>query len=152
MSVLEIVKNEDVRLRQKSMPITHYDEKLGELLDNMRDTMRKNNGCGIAAVQVGAMVRAFIVEAEGMYIECVNPTMLSQSGSSVMMEGCLSFPNKSGYVQRPTSVKISAFTREGTLFKLEAKDFLARAICHEYDHLEGIVYIDKLCDKNGRKL
>lgn len=144
MAIRQIVIEGDEMLRKTSKPITHFDDKLAELLDDMRDTMRQNNGCGIAGVQVGVLRRVFIVEVEGMYLECVNPEIVSQSGQVEGREGCLSVPNKRGVVLRPQTVTLHAYTRDGTPFQITLNDFMARAICHENDHLNGVLYIDKL--------
>ncbi|MBQ8749233.1 MAG: peptide deformylase [Clostridia bacterium] len=155
MAIRTIVVEGDDILRKVSKPVTKFDKKLWELLDDMRDTMRVSNGCGIAGVQVGVLRRIFIVEVEGMYLECINPEIVSVSEEvEEGMEGCLSVPNKRGYVIRPKQVKLKAFTREGTPFEVMLNDFMARAICHENDHLNGVLYIDKLVpheDKKGKK-
>ena len=144
MAKRTIVVEGDDLLRKISKPVTKFDNKLAELLDDMRDTMRENDGCGIAGVQVGVLRRVFIIEAEGMYLECVNPEIECSSGSEVGVEGCLSVPNRRGNVARPTKLTLKAYTREGTPFEIVANDFLARVISHEFDHLNGVLYIDKL--------
>ena len=148
--IRNIVKVGDPLLRKVSKPVKSFDEKLSDLLDDMRDTMRANNGVGIACPQVGILRRCFVIEVNEMYIECINPEILSMEGESVDMEGCLSVPNRSGMVKRPAKVTVKAFDRYGNEFILTVNDFCARAICHEYDHLDGILYIDKLEKGEGK--
>ena len=143
MAIRNIVKIGDPVLRKKSFEVTNFDEKLWQLLDDMKETLIKADGAGLAAPQVGVLRRVFIVSANGKYFECVNPTILSKSGVQVGDEGCLSVPNKFGTVERPNKLKIKAFDRFGKEFTVNAEGFLARAFCHEYDHLDGIIYIDK---------
>lgn len=144
MAIRKIVLEGDSMLRKVCKPITKFDKGLCELLDDMRDTMRLANGCGLAGPQVGVLRRVFVIEAEGMYLECVNPQIVSASGEVVDVEGCLSVPNKTGKVARPKTLVLKAFTREGTPFQIVMNDFLARVVCHENDHLDGVLYIDKL--------
>lgn len=144
MAIRNVVLEGDEILRKISKPVTKFDKKLGELLDDMKDTMRISNGCGIAGPQVGVLRRVFVIEAEGMFLECVNPEILNPQGEVEGVEGCLSVPNRSGTVIRPKTVTLRAFTRFGTPFEIVMNDFLARVVCHENDHLNGILYIDKL--------
>ncbi len=148
--IRKIVFEGDSLLRKVSKPVKAFDEKLSDLLDDMRDTMRANNGAGIAAPQVGILRRCFIVEVNGMYFECVNPEIIYTEGECVDVEGCLSVPNRKGYVKRPSVVTVRAYDRYGNEFELKARDYTARAICHENDHLNGVLYIDKL-EKVGKK-
>lgn len=144
MAIRNIVQIGDDVLRKKSVEVTVFDEKLHQLIDDMHDTLTKAQGAGLACVQVGILKRIFIIdlEKEG-YFEFVNPVILQEKGGAIGQEGCLSVKGKWGKVIRPTKVKIKAQDRFGKEFTLVAKDFFARAICHEFDHLEGIVYIDK---------
>lgn len=151
MAILEIVKEGDSLLRQKSKPITKFGKELGVLFDDMYETMLKNNGCGIACPQVGVLMRGFIIDIEGQKMEFINPEISEMSGSCVQSEGCLSVPNRSEKVERPTHLRVKAFTREGTPFEFIANDFVARVICHENDHLDGILYIDKAILENKEK-
>ena len=144
MAILEIVKEGDKLLRQKSKQVKRFSKDLCRLLDDMYETMTKSNGCGIACPQVGVLLRAFIIEIEGLKMEFINPEISEMSGSCVLSEGCLSVPNRSGMVERPTHLKVTAFTRNGTPFEFIANDFVARVICHENDHLDGVLYIDKI--------
>ena len=111
--------------------------------EQLRAALIKANGAGLAAPQVGVLRRVFIVFVDGKYFECINPTIVSQSGSQVGEEGCLSVKGKFGTVKRPNKVVVKAFDRFGKPFTVEAEGFLARAFCHENDHLDGVVYLDK---------
>lgn len=146
MAIRNIIQVGDPTLRKRSFEVTAFDEKLKILLDDMKDTLHKAKGAGLAAPQVGVLRRIFVVEVDEGYFEFVNPKIIFQKGKQTGAEGCLSVRGKQGTVTRPNRVKISAFDRKGNPFTLEAEGFFARAICHEYDHLEGILYIDKTKD------
>ena len=143
MAIRNIIQVGDPTLRKKSFEVTDFGEKTQILLDDMKQTLKKAEGAGLAAPQVGILRRIFVVDTKEGYFECINPEILSSSGSQTDNEGCLSVKNKYGLVERPMKVKLKAFDRNGNPFILNAQGFLARAICHEYDHLEGILYIDK---------
>ena len=143
MAIRNIIQLGDPTLRKKSFEVVDFGEKTHQLLDDMRDTLIKANGAGLAAPQVGVLRRVFIVFVDGKYFECINPTIVSQSGSQVGEEGCLSVKGKFGTVKRPNKVVVKAFDRFGKPFTVEAEGFLARAFCHENDHLDGVVYLDK---------
>ncbi len=143
MAIRNIVQLGDPTLRKKSFEVVDFGAKTHQLLDDMKDTLIKANGAGLAAPQVGVLRRIFIVSAEGQYYECINPTIVSKSGSQVGEEGCLSVRGKYGTVERPNKVTVKAFDRYGKPFTVKAEGFLARAFCHENDHLDGIIYLDK---------
>ena len=143
MGVRKIVTRGDNVLRKKSRPVEKFDKKLWNLLDDMKDTLDKAQGAGLAAVQVGVLRRIFIVDVDEGFFEFINPEIISTSGEQYGIEGCLSVKGKWGDVKRPYKVTIKAQNRKGEYFTITAKDFFAKAICHEYDHLEGIVYVDK---------
>lgn len=147
MAVREVIQEGDERLRKICKPVKHFNKDLAELLDDMYQTMVLKNGVGIASPQVGILLRAFVIDIEGLKMEFINPEITEASGSCVLPEGCLSVPNRSGNVERPTHIVVKAFTREGTPFEMVANDYVARVICHENDHLNGILYIDKLTKK-----
>jgi peptide deformylase len=109
----------------------------------MKDTVKKEEGAGLAAPQVGILRRVAVVDVEEGYFEFINPAFISQKGEQCGWEGCLSVRGKSGLVSRPQKVKISYYDRNGEKHFLQAKGFFAKAICHEFDHLDGILYIDK---------
>lgn len=143
MAVRNIVKIGSATLRKKSKPVVSFDESLHTLLDDMKNTMIEKNGVGIAAVQMGVLRRAIVVEVEeGNYLEIVNPEIIKTRGSVTDSEGCLSIPNFYCEVKRPKYVKIKAQDRNGDEFFFEAKDYIARCICHEIDHLNGVLFVD----------
>ncbi|MBO5714543.1 MAG: peptide deformylase [Clostridia bacterium] len=146
MAIRNIIQNGDPTLRRKSFEVTDFGEKTIQLLDDMKDTLIKANGAGLAAPQVGVLRRIFIVSAEGKYYECINPQIVQQSGEQVGEEGCLSVRGKYGTVTRPMKVTVKAQDRFGKPFTVKASGFLARAFCHENDHLDGVLYIDKATD------
>lgn len=143
MAIRKIIQLGDETLRKKSFPVTEINDKIIQLLDDMKDTLDKAQGAGLAAVQVGVLRRIFIVDVEEGYFEFINPEIISKKGEQYGVEGCLSVKGKWGDVKRPKEVVIKAQDRKGKYFTLKATDFFAKAICHEYDHLEGIVYVDK---------
>ena len=149
MAIRKIVEIGNDTLRKKSKPVVAFDEDLGILLDDMKKTMVERRGMGLAAVQVGVLRRAVIVEiAPKTYLEIINPTILQTSGKVCDSEGCLSVPNFYTDVPRPKYVKIEAYDRTGKKFSFEAEDYVARCICHEIDHLDGVFFVDHT--KQGR--
>lgn len=137
-----IVKFGDELLRKKCREVTSFDDRLWVLLDDMYETMKTANGVGLAAPQVGVLKRAVVVDVGEGKIELINPVITSAKGKQRDKEGCLSAPDVWGYVERPAKVKITAMNRYGKEIKLEGKDLLARAFCHEIDHLNGIIFTD----------
>ena len=130
MSVRNIIKIGNATLRKKSKPVTNFDEDLSTLLDDMKKTMIEKKGVGIAAVQVGVLRRAIIIEVEeNEYLELINPEILKTKGSVKDSEGCLSIPDFYCDVKRPKYVLVKAFDRKGREFTFEAKDYLARCVC-----------------------
>ena len=130
-------------LRKKSKPVVDFDQSLWDLLDDMKQTMIETRGVGIAAVQVGVLRRAIVIATQPkQYLEIINPQIIKTRGKTVDVEGCLSVPNFYCDVERPKYVKIIAQDRNGQPFEFEAKDYLARCVCHELDHLEGVLYVD----------
>ena len=143
MAIRNIIQLGDPTLRKKSFEVTDFGERTHQLLDDMKQTLKKVNGAGLAAPQVGVLRRIFIVWVDDQYFECINPQIISQKGSQRGEEGCLSVKGKHGIVTRPNYVTVKAFDRYGKPFTVNAEGFLARAFCHENDHLDGIVYVDK---------
>ena len=141
--IREIVQVGDPVLREKCRPVTRFDEELFRLLDDMKDTLKAAEGAGLAAPQVGVPVRAVHVDVEEGYFEFINPVIVSQKGEQTGPEGCLSIRGKAGVVVRPERVKIVFQDRKGDKYSLVARGFFARAVCHELDHLDGVLYIDK---------
>jgi len=151
MGVIKIVKeseNEEF-LRKKSREVTEITPRIITLLDDMIDTMRNANGCGLAAVQVGVLRRIVVIETEEGLFELINPVIIKKSGSQEGAEGCLSLPGKWGLTKRPNRVTVRAMDRNGELFELTGEGLLAKAICHEVDHLDGILYTDKVIKMLG---
>ena len=144
MAIRNIIQVGDEILRKKSKPVKEFDQKLAELLDDMRETMVKNDGCGLAGVQVGILRRVVVLDVNHMKIELINPEIVDSYGESIEREGCLSVKGETGYVKRPSEVTVKAFDRYGNEFILTGVDMLATALCHEIDHLDGILYIDKV--------
>lgn len=143
MAKLEILQTGNPILREKCVPVGNVDLNLIKLLDDMKETLKDAQGAGLAAPQVGKNIRVFIVDTEDGYYEFINPKILGVSGSQYGVEGCLSVKGKWGDVKRPKKVTIEATDRYGKRFKVVARDFFARAVCHENDHLDGILYTDK---------
>lgn len=132
----------DPILRKKSKPVTVFDEKLAVLLDDMAETMYHAKGAGLAAVQVGILRQVAVVDTGEGLIELVNPKITAQSGELDEIEGCLSCPERAGIVTRPTQLTVAAQDRSGNPITIEGTELLARALCHEIDHLHGILYHD----------
>ena len=143
MAIRNVVQEGDDVLRKKCFEVTAFDEKLWQLLDDMKDTVREEEGAGLAAPQVGVLRRAVVVDVEEGFFEFVNPVIVQSKGEQRGWEGCLSVRGKRGIVTRPDVVKVEFFDRFGTTKKLTARGFFARAVCHELDHLDGILYIDR---------
>ncbi len=141
--IREVVQVGDPVLRKKCEKVTRFDGELSALLDDMKETLKKEEGAGLAAPQVGVPIRAVVVDVEEGYFEFVNPVFVWQKGEQTGAEGCLSVRGKAGTVTRPDKVKIVFQDRRGDRFSLVAHGFFARAICHELDHLDGILYTDK---------
>ena len=130
-------------LRKVSRPVTEITPRILTLLDDMVETMRDAGGCGLAAVQVGVLRRIVVIEVEdGNVIELINPKIVAFAGEQIEQEGCLSNPGEYGLTKRPKAVTVRALNRNGEEFELSGSDLLARAICHECDHLDGKLYID----------
>ncbi len=143
MAYREIRKDGDEVLRKMSRPVEAIDKKILTLLDDMADTMYKADGVGLAAPQVGILKRIVVIDVGNGLFEMINPVILEQSGEQDGMEGCLSVPGTSGEVVRPMHVKAKYTDRNGEIVIIEAEELFARAICHELDHLDGILYKDK---------
>lgn len=143
MAIRNIVQIGDEVLRKKSFPVAEINDKIIQLLDDMKETLKNAEGVGLAAPQVGVLKRIFIVSLDGEYYECINPEIVKTSGTQTGEEGCLSVKGKYGTVTRPLKVVVKATDRYGKQFTVKAEGFMARAFCHEYDHLDGVLYVDK---------
>ena len=142
MAIRNIVKEGDPILNKVCRPVTKFDRKLGELLDDMAETLAQANGVGLAAPQVGILRRVVIVDTGEEILELVNPELLETDGEQEGAEGCLSVPGKYGLVKRPYYAKVRAQDRDGEWFEAEGEELIARCFCHELDHLDGIVYTE----------
>lgn len=143
MAYREIRKDGDEVLRKKSRPVETIDSRILTLLDDMADTMYKADGVGLAAPQIGILKRIVVIDVGNGLFEMINPVILEQSGEQDGIEGCLSIPGTSGDVIRPMYVKARYTDRNGETVIIETEELFARAICHELDHLDGILYKDK---------
>ena len=145
MGLRKILTDKDPALHKVCKPVTAFDAKLHKLLDDMRETLIDSNGVGLAAPQVGILRRVFLVDV-GLngedILECINPEILETDGEQEGAEGCLSVPGRYGLVKRPYWVKIRAQDRNGDWFEAEGEELIGRCFCHEYDHLDGIVYTE----------
>lgn len=143
MAIRNIIQMGDPTLRKKSFPVTDFGAKTWELLEDMKDTLKKAKGAGLAAPQVGVLRRIFIVDVDDGYFECINPEITKAKGRQVGEEACLSVHGRQGVVERPAKITVTAKDRFGKPFTVEVSGFTARAFCHEYDHLDGILYVDR---------
>ena len=145
MAKLKILKKNAPGLRCPCRPVTEITPRIITLLDDMKETMHHADGCGLAAVQVGVLRRIVIVEVEpGVLYELINPRIVAFAGEQREEEGCLSLPGKQGRTKRPAAVTVRALNRHGEEIEVTGKGLLARAFCHEIDHLDGKLYIDRL--------
>ncbi len=142
MAILNIVKEGDPVLRKECRPVDAVTPRILRLLDDMKDTLADAEGAGLAAPQVGVMRRIAIVENEGEYIELINPEIISREGEQEELEGCLSVPGIWGITHRPAKVTVKAKDRDGKEFTVSGEGLLARAFCHEIDHLSGKLFTD----------
>lgn len=138
------VVTDEITLRKKSKPVKKFDEALIEFLEDLKETMHQSEGIGIAAPQVGILKRVAVIDFNGLFLELINPVITHMEGSCEDREGCLSVPNVRGIVKRPEKVTVEAFDRTGSKYTFSAEGYFARCICHEVDHLDGILFIDKM--------
>lgn len=143
MAIRNIYKIGDETLRSVSRPVTEFDESLSVLIDDMIDTLIRADGAGLAAPQIGLPERVVVIDVEEGFFEMVNPVILFSKGEQTGPEGCLSVKGKQGTVTRPDKVKAEYRDRYGKKHKLTAVGFFARAVCHELDHLDGVLYTDR---------
>ncbi|MEN1759496.1 peptide deformylase [Anoxynatronum sibiricum] len=143
MAIRIIRTDDDPVLRKKAREVTDINQRVLTLLDDMKETMALADGVGLAAPQVGILKRIIVTDVEEEVIEYINPTIINEEGEQCAIEGCLSLPDQSGRVIRPEKVRVQALNRKGKLFELDAEGLLARAICHEVDHLNGVLFIDR---------
>ena len=153
MAILNIVKKADNEefLRKKSREVTEITPRILTLLDDMIETMRAANGCGLAAVQVGVLRRVVVIETDDGLFELINPKIISYAGEQEGDEGCLSLPGEWAVTKRPMHVTVRAYNRKGDLVEITGHGLLAKAMCHEIDHLDGVLYVDKALPKEESK-
>lgn len=145
-NILKASENNEF-LRKKSKEVNDVKSVI-DLLDDLWDTLHRANGAGLAAPQVGILKRVAVVEIDGLKLELINPVILEKSNEQVIQtEGCLSFPNQWGKVARPKTIKVETLDRQGNKSIITATDWQARAICHEVDHLDGILYVDNALEE-----
>lgn len=143
MAIRSIVVKGDPILEKKCRPVTEFNDRLAELLDDMKETLARANGVGLAAPQVGILRRvAIVLDSEDNPIELVNPEILEQDGEQTGLEGCLSVPGRYGTVTRPNHVKVKAQDRNGNFFEVEGEAITARCFCHEIEHLDGHIFTE----------
>jgi peptide deformylase len=144
MAIREIRKKGDEILRKKCKPVTEVNKKVRDLLDDMLDTMYEADGVGLAAPQVGILKRIVVIDVGEGPVELINPEILEETGEQIRVEGCLSVPGIYGEVKRPECLLVKALDRDGKEQRIEATGMLAIAMCHEIDHLDGILFEDRV--------
>lgn len=144
MALRKIVLQGEPCLTKVCRPVTEFNGRLHTLLDDLKDTLLDSGGVGLAAPQVGILRRAVVIDVGDGLVELVNPVIVESDGQQSGPEGCLSIPGRSGVVTRPNHVKVQAQDADGNAIELEAEEFFARAVCHELDHLDGVLYVDKM--------
>lgn len=152
MAIRNIRKNGDEILRKISKKVDDIDDRITILLDDMAETMRDAEGIGLAAPQVGVLRRIVVIDVGEGLIELINPVIVYEKGEQCREEGCLSVPGKSGVVKRPAKVIARALNRKGETVEINGEDLLATALCHEIDHLNGVLFIDKIISKNEQEI
>ncbi len=144
MAIRKIRVDDDPILRKKSRPVEVFDDRLFQLLDDMKDTLAKADGIGLAAPQIGVLRRVVIIDMGDGCMELINPEILETKGEQMEDEACLSLPHKAGKTLRPMAVKVRAQNRNGNWVLYEGSELKARCFCHEIDHLDGKLYTDAL--------
>ena len=144
MAIRTILTDEDPALHKVCHPVTKFDDKLGRLLDDLKETLRDANGAGLAAPQIGILRRAVIVvDDQEQMLELVNPEIIATEGEQEDFEGCLSVPGRWGVVKRPMKAKVKAQDRHGNWFEVEGEEIVARCFCHELEHLDGHLFTER---------
>ncbi len=156
MALRKILTVEEAALHKVCKPVTKFDKKLHELLDDMAETLYDANGVGLAAPQIGILRRVVVIDTGEAIVELINPEILETSGEQDGIEGCLSVPGEYWLVKRPNVVKAKAQDRDGEWFEIEGEELIARCLCHECDHLDGHIYTEvayhKLTDEEMEQL
>ncbi|MFZ5975959.1 MAG: peptide deformylase [Bacillota bacterium] len=143
MALRNILVDDDPVLRKKSRPVDRIDMRVRMLLDDMMETLHHEDGVGLAAPQVGVLKRIVVIDTGEVLLEMINPEIIETEGEEMDNEGCLSLPGRVGVVPRPVRVRARYTDREGRKTEIEGEGLLARAICHEFDHLNGVLFIDR---------
>lgn len=151
MALRTIRKHGDELLRKRSKKVDVINERILTLLNDMEETMYDADGVGLAAPQVGILKRVVVIDIGEGILRLINPEIISTEGSYVDVEGCLSVPGEQGEVERPYKVKVKALNEKGEEIIVEGEELLARALCHEIDHLEGVLFVDKVINREGGK-
>lgn len=151
MAIRNIRKNSDEILRKVSKKVDNIDRRIITLLNDMSETMRDAEGVGLAAPQVGVLRRVVVIDIGEGLIELINPVIVYEKGEQLREEGCLSIPGKSGVVKRPAKVIVRALNRKGETIEITGEELLATALCHEIDHLNGILFTDKIINTNEQE-
>lgn len=153
MALREVRVLPDPILRRRAKPVTEFNEKIHQLLDDMHEVLVEKDGIGLAAPQVGVLKRVMVVDPDGKdYTELINPEILEVRGLIICQEGCLSVPDTSAYVRRPHYVRMKAVDRHGKPFELEANGIKAISLCHELDHLNGVIFTDRAVEPTEEEL
>lgn len=150
MAIRNIRTDDDEILRKKSKKVDVINERVKTLIEDMKETMYAADGVGLAAPQVGILKRIAVVDVGEGLVTVINPEIIEKNGSCVDVEGCLSLPGRQGEVDRPESIKVKALNEEGNEVIIAAEGLFARALCHEIDHLDGVLFIDRLIEKEDR--
>ncbi len=147
MALRKVIKQDNELLRKVSKPVTEFNDRLCELMDDMKETMYKNDGVGLAAPQVGVLKKIVVMDVNEMYLELVNPEIVSEDGNQYNVEGCLSVIGVTGYCNRPLNITVKAQDRFGNPFTISGTKLLAVCLSHEIDHLNGILFTDKMVEE-----
>ncbi|MBQ3071876.1 MAG: peptide deformylase [Oscillospiraceae bacterium] len=142
MALRMILTADESVLHKRCRPVTDFDERLHTLLDDMADTLYESNGVGLAAPQVGILRRVVVIDGGEELLELINPEIIATEGEQTGLEGCLSVPGKYGIVTRPMKATVRAQDRDGNWFEVDGEELMARAFCHELDHLDGHIYTE----------
>ncbi|MBP2031604.1 peptide deformylase [Clostridium algifaecis] len=151
MALRNIRKYGDEILRKKSRKVDNIDDRIITIINDMEETLYSANGVGLAAPQIGILKRIVVIDVGDGIIKLINPEIIETEGSYVDVEGCLSIPGRQEKVERPYRVKVKALNEKGEEVTIEGKELLARAFCHEIDHLNGVLYIDKAINPEGEE-
>lgn len=151
MALRNIRTEEDEILRKKSRKVDEINDRILTLIEDMKETMYAADGVGLAAPQIGILKKIVVIDVGDGPIALINPEIVSMEGNQIDYEGCLSIPGEQGKVERPFKVKVKALNKESKEVEIEGEELLARALCHEIDHLNGILFIDKVIEESEEK-